>query len=139
MKVRVGSGVSEGRGLGVPVAEGVNVSVGEGAGEGVRLDVQVGIAVGVAGLRMSSPPQAMRTRARMDIPRRVFGNLLQRMIQVPEDPQALQGEPGRDDLDHIRFLGNDRREPAGGNDFHVIPQLLTEAVDHPLHHADVTE
>ena len=61
------------------------------------------------------------------------------MIQIPEDTQAFEGEPGSDDLDDVGLLRDDRGKAPGRNDLHFHPKLFAEPLDHSFHHAHIAE
>lgn len=121
VKVRVGSAVSIGGRVGVLVGKmiGVSVTICEAVDEGGGLGVHVGVIVGVTGTIRFNPPHAMSSNASVDTPTNDFRKRLQGMIQIPENPQAFEREPGCDDLDHVRFLRDDRGKPTCCNHFHL--------------------
>ena len=137
----MGSAVSVATRVGVCVGKkiGVTVAAGEAVNEGSGVIVHVGVIVGVVGTIKRSPPHAMRNKASSAIPISRFCKRLQRMIQIPENSQSLEREPGGNDLDYICFLRDDRRKPACCNHLHIIPQLLAESIHHPLYHADIAK
>ena len=139
--MRVGGAVSVGARVAVCMGKsmGVTVGYGEVVAEGDGLDVDVAVTVGDAGAKSPNPPHPRRNKTSADIPISVFRKCLQRMIQVPENPQTFERKPGRDDLDHVRFLSDDCRKPACRNHLHVVSQLPAEALDHALYHADITK
>lgn len=108
-KVKVGSAVSVDGRVGVCVGNviGVSVAGGEGVIDESNVAIKVGVIVGVSGTIKRSPPHAMRNKLRIAIPIHVFCKRLQWMIQIPENAQTVEREPGSDDLDHVGFLGDD--------------------------------
>src|SRR5215211_2583176 len=139
VSVRVGTGVSVAGSVDVCVGNRSGVTVAAGVGDEDGLYVNVGVSVGEAGAIRLNAPQLMRNKASADIPINDFCKCLQWMIQIPENPQALEREPRRNDLDHVRFLSNDRGKPTCGNHLHIIAQLLAEALYHALDHADIAK
>ena len=107
-KVRVGSTVSVDGRVGVWVGNviGVSVAGNEGVNDGSNFAVKVGVIVGVSGTISFNPPHAMRNKVRIANPIHVFRKRLQWMIQIPENAQTVEREPGCNDLDHVSFLGN---------------------------------
>ena len=63
VNVEVGSGVSDGRRVGVSVGDAVKVTVVVSVGKGDEVVVQVGVIVGVRGTIRLSPPQPKSKRA----------------------------------------------------------------------------
>ena len=139
--MNVGRGVSEGGAVGVSVGGRVRVAGTGWNGEGVGLVVQVGSKAGVGegcAIKLSPPhPRDKRVPSAMAI--KDFFKSLERMIEIPNDTQSIQGQPRRDDLYHICFLRNDRRQTAGCNNLHFHAKLFTKTFHHPLHHAHITE
>jgi hypothetical protein len=86
---------------------GVSVAGNEGVNDGSNVAVKVGVIVGVSGTIRFNPPHAMRNKVRIAIPIHVFRKRLQWMIQIPENAQTVEREPGGNDLDHVGFLGDD--------------------------------
>jgi hypothetical protein len=60
-------------------------------------------------------------------------------IQFPDETQAVEREPRRDDLNNVGLFGDDLGQAACGDDFHVVAKFHPEAGDHAFDHADVTE
>jgi hypothetical protein len=60
-------------------------------------------------------------------------------VEFPNETQAVEREPRRDDLDDVGLFGDDLSEAACGDDPHVFAEFLAEAGDHAFHHADVPE
>ena len=68
-----------------------------------------------------------------------FFQSLQRVIEIPQQAQTVEREPGGDDLDNIGLLCDDLCQPAGGDHLHTGSQLLAKTIDHALHHTDITK
>ena len=118
--------VEVGAEVGVWVAGTVAV---EGRGEAVEAGT-----VAVTGIF----PQAVKNKINPNVNVKIFFiNFLEWMIEIPEDVQAIEREPGGDDLNDIGFLCHNFRQPAGGNDFHAGSQFLAKTFDHALDHAHV--
>jgi len=131
--------VAVGVGVRVGVEDGVNVAVG------VKVWVAVAVSVGGRGVDVEAgnvaetgiPPQAVNSRIIPSICNGIFFMILYGMIDVPQYSQAIEGEPGCDDLDDIGFLRYNFCQPAGGDHFHAGSEFFAEALDHAFHHADI--
>ena len=51
--------------------------------------------------------------------------------------QTVQRQPGGEDLDGFRLPGDDLRQAAGGNHFHILALFLAEAFHHAFHQGDI--
>lgn len=95
-----------GEALGVIVGNMIGVTVANEVGEGDEVTVEVGARVGVGYARSPNPPQAIRKRLLLDMMSNIFlviasrrrfdcgyasaqREALQRMIQIPENPQTF--------------------------------------------------
>jgi len=125
--------------VGVSVGEAVGATVAVSVGEGSGVPVQVGAGVGVGEAMNCTPPHPRSRRASPENQIKCFRKLLQWMVQIPENPQTFECEPGRDDLDHIRFLRDDGGKSPRRDDLHFGPQFVAETLDHAFHHAHVAE
>ena len=114
----------------------VAVSVAEGSGLVVQAGSMTGVGIGWMNVSIPHPIDVSVTT---NIAIIVFRKLLQRMIEIPNNAQTIEREPGGNDLDDIGFLLNDRCQPAGGNDLHAGTKFLAETLDHALDHANITE
>src|SRR5215216_740653 len=141
VNVNVGRGVSDGGVVGVSVGVQVTVMVAVSVGEGMGLAVSVGsiARVGEDPERSVNPPHPSDNRVAPVIERKTFCKLLQRMIEIPEDSQAFEREPGRDNLDYIGFLRDYCSKPARCDDLHLRTKLFAETFHHSFHHAHITE
>src|SRR5687768_10579978 len=61
------------------------------------------------------------------------------MVEIPKNTQAFEREPGRDNLDHVRFLCDDFRKPTRCDNLHLRAKLFAESFHHTLHHAHIAE
>ena len=116
----------------VGVMVGVEVAVAVCVGEGDAVTVVVGL-----GAASTVSPQAVNSKV---VPRSRTGIVSDKLlVQFPDDAQAFQREPGRDDVDHIRLFGDDFSQSARCDDFHIASQLGPKSCHHALDHAHVPE
>jgi hypothetical protein len=155
---QVGVGVGEMVKVGVMVAVGVRVADSVGVGSVVTVAVGFGAASTV-------PPQPANNidttnvnkiscliclmKSSMVSIRRHWLSTVKRsiktcrlldhglLIEFPNDAQAVQRKPGRDDVDHVSLFSDDFGQPACSDDFHVASQLGPKSCYHTLDHAHV--
>src|SRR5258706_537067 len=95
--------------VGVAVEAGVKVGVCEAnviEERGVSVHIGEAIAAGCINV-MGVPPQAVKRKINPTVSTKIFFiDFLKRVIEIPENSQAVECEPGRNDLNNISFLGN---------------------------------
>ena len=134
VNVNVGDGEGVNVAVGVKVGEGVTVSLGEGNGVIVQVEVNVAVAVGNNGEAKARPPHARMIGSAVARRRTLY-----RMIDVPQNPQAIECKPRRNDLNRVGFLCNDFCKPACRDHLHRRSEFLAKALHHALDHAHITE
>jgi len=124
----------------VSVGKGDWVAMAGWVEEGSELMVQVEVVIGKgSGWVMDvNAPHPIKNKVVAEIEIKNFRKLLKRMIDIPQNAQAIKREPGGNDLNDIGFLRDDLRKTACGNHLRFRTQFLAKAFDHALDHAHIT-
>src|SRR3990172_11011943 len=65
--------------------------------------------------------------------------LLISAVQFPDNSQAIQGQPRRQDLDYFGFACHDLDQSAGADHLHVGSQFVAEALYQSLHQPNIAK
>ena len=60
-------------------------------------------------------------------------------VEFPENSQAVEGQPGGNDINNFSFFGNGFSQSTRGDDFHVAAQLRPKTGHHALNHAYISK
>lgn len=129
-------GVGEAVNVGVMVKVGVTVARSASVG-GRGVNVVVGVEVDVDSAKTPVPHPDNKIDNPITKINIFFICFL--VIEIPDNSQSIEREPGRDKINRLCFFCNDFRHTAGGNDFHVASQLGPEPGHHALDHAHIPE
>jgi len=124
--------------------------MGEAVNVGVMVDVWVTVAVPVGGRGVNVVVGVEVDSASIPVPHpdnKIESPIIKiniffirfLVIEFPDHSKSVKREPGRDEINNLRFLCDDFRHAARGDNFHVASQLGPEPCHHTLDHADIPE
>ena len=126
------------------MGEAVNVRVMLGVGEtvavfvgggGVTVVVIVAVGIGLANTPVPHPDNKIDNPI---IKINIFF-ICFLVIEFPDNSQSVECEPGRDEINNLRFFGDDFCHAARGDDFHLASQFGPEPCHHAFDHAHISE